>query len=167
MEQLFSSQMDAPFGTLHLAATSKGICKISFGSNDFYSWLFDHVDAVEAVEREYYLLKHLKVELRKYFRGALTEFTSPLDVRGTVFQNQVWQAMTDIPYGTTGTYAQIAGTIGAGKGFRAVGTACGANPLPIVIPCHRVLGSHGSFGGYAGGLPVKEWLLKREGVMLV
>ena len=167
MEQLFSNRMEAPFGTLYLAATPKGICRISFSPDDFDPGLFDHVDAVEAGEREYHLLKHLKVELRKYFSGHLQQFTSPLDVRGTVFQNKVWQAMQAIPYGKTETYAQVAATIRVGKGFRAVGTACGANPLPIVIPCHRVVGSHGGFGGYAGGLPVKEWLLRREGVMLV
>jgi O-6-methylguanine DNA methyltransferase len=168
MEILYTSQMEAPFGTVYLGATRRGICKVGLGTRDeFYNWLFGHVDAVEAVEREYYLLKQVAVELRKYFRGRLQEFKIPIDLRGTDFQKKVWAKLRTIDYGGTIRYGELADSIGCNGGARAVGTACGANPIPLVVPCHRVIASDKGLGGYSGGLEIKSWLLKREGVMLV
>ncbi|MCA1949203.1 MAG: methylated-DNA--[protein]-cysteine S-methyltransferase [Treponema sp.] len=106
----------------------------------------------------------LTEELEAYFSGALREFTVPFAfIRGTIFQRRVWEALRAIPYGSTVTYGELARSLGFSAGAsRAVGSACGANPLPILVPCHRVLASGGRLGGYAGGLWRKERLLAIE-----
>lgn len=103
-------------------------------------------------------------QLRAYLAGHLRQWTIPLDVRGTDFQLAVWRALEDIPYGTTWTYRQVAEVIGRPSAPRAVGAAVGRNPLPLVIPCHRVVGSNGTLTGFRGGLLLKERLLALEGV---
>lgn len=97
-----------------------------------------------------------------YFAGRLRQFDLPLAARGTPFQQSVWQALGDIPYGETVSYLEIARTIGNPKAVRAVGAANGRNPLSIIVPCHRVIGRRGALTGYAGGLPIKQWLLELE-----
>ncbi|MGD3110760.1 methylated-DNA--[protein]-cysteine S-methyltransferase [Streptomyces sp. YGL11-2] len=105
-------------------------------------------------------------QLRAYFDGARTRFEIPYVTRGTAFQQRVWKALEDIPYGTTTTYGRIAADIGAARGaVRAIGTAIGANPLLVVRPCHRVIGADGSLTGYAGGLERKAQLLALEGAL--
>jgi len=101
-------------------------------------------------------------ELHEYLRGERRAFDVPVDLRGTPFQMGVWDALCEIPYGETCTYGEIAATVGRPKATRAVGQAVGANPIPIVIPCHRVIGTTGSLVGFAGGLPLKERLLVLE-----
>jgi len=112
------------------------------------------------------ILKEARRQLERYFAGRLRTFDLTLAPRGTDFQKRVWKKMNDIPYGETATYGGIARALASGA--RAVGTACGRNPLPIVVPCHRVLGSGGSGGGYSGGqgLKTKHKLLALEGVTL-
>jgi O-6-methylguanine DNA methyltransferase len=105
-------------------------------------------------------------QLRAYFAGALREFTLPLDPCGTEFQKRVWRQLETIPYGEIRSYSQVAEAIGAAKAVRAVGAANGANPIPIVVPCHRVIGASGKLVGYGGGLPLKKRLLELEGVAL-
>lgn len=105
-------------------------------------------------------------QLDRYFAGRLKRFDLSLAPRGTPFQQQVWQALQEIPYGRTTSYSELAERIGRPKSVRAVGTANGANPISIIIPCHRVIGRDGSLTGYAGGLPRKALLLKLEGVNL-
>jgi len=105
-------------------------------------------------------------QLRRYLAGERMQFSCPLDLRGTDFQVAVWQELYRIPYGQTRTYAQIADAIGHPKAVRAVGAANGANPVAVIVPCHRVIGSNGTLTGYGGGLPMKEWLLALEGVTL-
>lgn len=107
-------------------------------------------------------LKYASVQLRSYFAGKRRDFDFPLSPRGTEFQLAVWNALREIPYGETTTYGTLAKTIGRPDAVRAVGAANGANPIPIVIPCHRVIGSTGSLTGFGGGLPVKRWLLDHE-----
>ena len=102
-------------------------------------------------------------QLRQYFAGERRQFTLPLDLRGTPFQLRCWQALLKIGYGETRTYAQLAQAVGFANGFRAVGAANGANPVSIIVPCHRVIASDGTLGGYGGGLEVKEKLLRLEG----
>ena len=102
-------------------------------------------------------------QLRDYFDGTLREFDLPLDLQGTEFQKRVWSRLTTIPYGSIRSYSQIAGEVGSPKAVRAVGAANGANPIPIVVPCHRVIGSSGKLVGYGGGLPLKKRLLELEG----
>ena len=102
-------------------------------------------------------------QLRAYFAGELRRFRLPLDLRGTPFQLRVWQELERIPYGETRSYSQIAEAVGAPRAVRAVGAANGANPIPIVVPCHRVIGAGGKLVGYGGGLPLKKRLLELEG----
>jgi methylated-DNA-[protein]-cysteine S-methyltransferase len=102
----------------------------------------------------------------EYFEGRRKAFTIPLDINGTPFHREVWRALLTIPYGKTKSYGQIAQQIGKPRAPRAVGQACGANPIPIIIPCHRVLTSTGKIGGYTGGIDIKNALLKLEGVTL-
>jgi len=104
-------------------------------------------------------------QLRAYFDGALRIFDLPLDMQGTPFQKQVWHELERIPYGETRSYMQIAVAVGAPKAVRAVGAANGANPIPIVVPCHRVIGTSGKLTGYGGGLPLKKRLLELEGAL--
>lgn len=115
-----------------------------------------------AIEKATPVLILAAQQLEEYFHGLRRDFTIPLKANGTQFQQQVWQALTHIPYGTTHTYKELAAAIGKPKASRAVGSACNRNPLPIVIPCHRVIGSSGSLTGYAGGLELKAMLLKME-----
>lgn len=104
-------------------------------------------------------------QLEEYFAGRRKTFDLPLAPRGTEFQRRVWSALQKIPYGKTVAYADIAQRIGNPKGVRAVGLANGRNPIPIVIPCHRVIGKNGTLTGYGGGLPIKQKLLEIEGVL--
>ena len=103
-------------------------------------------------------------EVEQYFARRRREFSVDLDLRGTEFQRRCWQALLEIPYGETRTYADIARAVGQPRGFRAVGMANHDNPVAIVVPCHRVIASDGTLGGYGGGLPGKRWLLELEGV---
>jgi len=113
------------------------------------------------------LLKEASRQLERYFARKLTRFDLPLAARGTDFQKSVWKMMREIPYGETATYGGMAMALGSGP--RAVGMACGRNPIPIIVPCHRVLGSGGKEGGFSGGqgLPTKRKLLALEGVVLL
>ncbi|HEY4169744.1 MAG TPA: methylated-DNA--[protein]-cysteine S-methyltransferase [Reyranella sp.] len=113
------------------------------------------------------VLKEARRQVEHYFARQLRRFDLPLAARGTDFQKSVWKMMREIPYGETATYGGIAVALASGP--RAVGTACGRNPIPIIVPCHRVLGSGGSEGGFSGGqgLPTKRKLLALEGVVLL
>jgi methylated-DNA-[protein]-cysteine S-methyltransferase len=111
------------------------------------------------------LLTEAVRQLRAYFAGALREFRLPLDMQGTEFQKRVWGQVAAIPYGETRSYLQIATAIGSPRAVRAVGAANGANPVPIVVPCHRVIGAKGKLVGYGGGLAMKKRLLELEGAI--
>lgn len=104
-------------------------------------------------------------QLNSYFAGHLRDFDLPLHPQGTAFQRKVWAALAEIPYGETISYLELARRVGNPNSVRAVGLANGRNPLPIVVPCHRVVGSNGALVGYAGGLPIKRALLALEGVL--
>jgi methylated-DNA-[protein]-cysteine S-methyltransferase len=108
------------------------------------------------------LERRAAVQLEEYLAGRRTEFTVPLEPEGTAFDHRVWDAVGAIPYGETVTYGEIARAIGNPNGARAVGTANGRNPIPIIIPCHRVVAAGGKLGGYGGGLPLKRRLLDLE-----
>jgi methylated-DNA-[protein]-cysteine S-methyltransferase len=107
-------------------------------------------------------LRQAVAQLRAYFAGELRDFDLPLDMQGTDFQRRVWDELRNIPYGETRSYSFVANTMGAPKAVRAVGAANGRNPIPIVVPCHRVIGASGSLVGYGGGLPLKSFLLDLE-----
>ncbi len=108
------------------------------------------------------VLEEARRQLDDYFAGRRTSFDLPLDLQGTPFQQDAWRALAEIPFGETRTYAQQAGSLGRPNASRAVGAANGRNPLSIVLPCHRVVGSDGSLTGFAGGLETKRWLLEHE-----
>jgi methylated-DNA-[protein]-cysteine S-methyltransferase len=112
------------------------------------------------------LLDHARRQLAEYFAGTRTTFDVPLGAAGTAFQRRVWDALLDIPYGTTLSYSELARRLGDQRATRAVGAANGRNPIPIIVPCHRVVGAHGELTGFGGGLDRKRWLLEHEGALL-
>jgi methylated-DNA-[protein]-cysteine S-methyltransferase len=158
---------DSPFGTLLLATTPKGLIRVGLPNQDADELLVDLATRVsprvlEAPTR----FDEARRELDLYFEGKLTEFDLPLDWRlSRDFRRKVLRAIARIPYGQTRSYTQMATSAGNVRAVRAAGTACGTNPLPLVVPCHRVLRSGGALGGYGGGLPMKEGLLRLEGVL--
>lgn len=151
--------IDSPVGRLLIAASDEGLRAIEFPENR-------HPVARDADWREggHPLIDAAARQLGEYFAGQRHGFDLPLAARGTSFQLQVWQALRAIPYGQTRSYAQLAHAIGKPKASRAVGAANGRNPLPIVVPCHRVIGASGTLTGFGGGLPTKAFLLRLEGL---
>lgn len=144
---LFSS----PLGNIIVRATELGVSELYFADGPFL------VDS----EKNYFLDACI-AQLHEYFNGALTTFDLPLDLRGTEFQLSVWRALLLVPYGETSSYGQIAALVGRPKAVRAVGGANHRNPVSIIVPCHRIVGSDGRLTGYGGGLWRKEWLLAHE-----
>jgi methylated-DNA-[protein]-cysteine S-methyltransferase len=150
--------MESPVGALTLVASDKGLTAILWENDDP-----DRVRLGALVEEpENPFLIETERQLGDYFAGRLAAFTVPLDFRGTDFQKQVWAALLTIPFGETRSYAEIARQIGRPTAFRAVGAANGRNPISIIAPCHRVIGSNGALTGFAGGLAIKEHLLGIE-----
>jgi len=156
--------IDSPVGRLTLVASECGLAAIL--------WEKDNPRRVplgEVVESDTHpVLLEAERQLQEYFAGQRREFSLPLDFRGTEFQRRVWSALLTIPFGETRSYAQIAQQIGCPAAVRAVGAANGRNPLSIIAPCHRVVGSNGKLTGFAGGLEAKARLLslERDGVFL-
>jgi O-6-methylguanine DNA methyltransferase len=157
---LFSS----PIGPIGVAATSKGLCRLSLNVPDEPAFL-------RKLQREYRLpiirrddrFTDLKAQLRVYLSGKPIRFNTKFDLlEGTAFHQKVWSALQRIPYGQTRSYRSVAQSIGHPQSFRAVGGACGNNPIAVLIPCHRVIGADGKLGGFTGGLPLKRWLLQSE-----
>lgn len=143
-------------GDLLVAINEHGLVHVDFVTGlralpDISGWQQDHG-----------ALAPFLAEFDAYFAGRLQRFSLPLAARGTAFQQAVWQALCDIPYGETRSYSDIARTIGKPDAVRAVGAANGRNPLSIIVPCHRVIGQNGSLTGYAGGLEIKKTLLALE-----
>lgn len=151
-------------GTLTLAASDHGLRHILFEHPDAPAPGVHPLAVAEGWRHDPGALAEASAQLRAYFAGQRSHFTLPLDPLGTPFQHRVWQALADIPFGETRSYSAIAHAIENDRAVRAVGAANGRNPLPIVVPCHRVIGRDGSLTGYAGGLPIKRWLLAHEGI---
>jgi methylated-DNA-[protein]-cysteine S-methyltransferase len=149
-----SRSVDTPIGTLGLVATEDGLSRVLWKAKGL-------PDASCAV------LDDAAEQLESYFAGELVEFDLPLDLDGTDFQRKCWLALATIPYGQTVSYGEQARRLGLGPdAARAVGAANGQNPLPLVLPCHRVVGADGSLTGFGGGLPLKRFLLEHEGALL-
>lgn len=159
--------VDSPFGTLLVATTPRGIVKLSLPNYDPDEALEELAERVSPrVLESPAKLDEARRELDLYFEGKLSEFGLPVDWRLTDgFRGRVQRAIARIPYGQTRTYTDMARSAGNERAVRAAGTACGSNPIPILVPCHRVLRSGGGLGGYGGGLPMKEALLKMEGIL--
>lgn len=149
----------SPWGELLLAVSDKGVTQVTYQQGDH------PVSIPDTWERDIDAVSELKRQLQEYYEGKRQQFTLPLDPQGTEFQCQVWQALAVIPYGESRSYADIAHDIGRPKSMRAVGAANGRNPIAIIVPCHRVIGKDGSLTGYAGGLEVKQQLLRHERIM--
>jgi methylated-DNA-[protein]-cysteine S-methyltransferase len=150
--------VNSPVGMLKLVASDKGLAAILWKNDNPR-----HVRLEDLVEEPLHpLLARTDNELKDYFAGNRRTFSVPLDMRGTHFQKQVWEALLGIPFGETRTYGDIAKQLGNRTATRAVGAANGRNPISIVVPCHRVVGASGSLTGFAGGLEAKEHLLKLE-----
>jgi len=168
-EQVAIGSLDTPIGTLWMACSEQGVCRLVFPGERAQAmierWLAVH-QPTHGLTAAKTLLKRTGTELGEYFAGTRHAFTLPLDLQGSAFHQRVWRALTQIPYGHTISYGKLAHGLDAPKAARAVGAACGANPVPIIAPCHRVLGSDGALHGFGGGLPVKAWLLRHEGVWL-
>ena len=146
----------SPVGKLRLAASRKGLLSIDVGK----SAASPRATAKDASAQR--VLATTRKQLAEYFSGKRTSFTVPLDLRGTEFQIESWKALERIPYGKTISYGEQAQSIGNPRATRAVGSANGRNPIPIIVPCHRVVSSDGSLGGYALGLKIKRLLLNLE-----
>lgn len=159
MTELFFTHIDSPIGPLLVAGDDEALHYISFptGHKAFSArpeWHRAEAPFAEASR-----------QLAAYFAGELRQFTLPLHLSGTDFQNSVWRHLSTIPFGETQSYGQVANALGRPKACRAVGAANGNNPLPIILPCHRVIGASGALTGFGGGLPTKEFLLRHEGVL--
>jgi methylated-DNA-[protein]-cysteine S-methyltransferase len=157
---------DSPFGPLLLATTPRGLVRVGLPNQDSEAILAELAGRVSPrVIETAKPLDEARRELDLYFAGKLTEFELPLDWQlSRDFRRRALRAISRIPYGQTRSYTQIATSAGNERAVRAAGTACGTNPIPVVVPCHRVLRSSGGLGGYGGGLAMKEALLELEGV---
>jgi O-6-methylguanine DNA methyltransferase len=150
-------QFDTPVGVLTIAADQDGLRHIEFPTISHRVIRADWVLGTDPV------LERARRQLLEYFVGARRHFDLPLRPRGTEFQMRVWQTLAEIPFGQTWSYKQLAQACGNGNAMRAVGAANGRNPLPIVLPCHRVIGADGSLTGFGGGIETKAALLRLEG----
>jgi AraC family transcriptional regulator of adaptative response/methylated-DNA-[protein]-cysteine methyltransferase len=155
--------VDSDFGKLLVAGTERGVCAVHLADDDSALGIALRGEYPEAIiERDEGSLRHWVDQILAYLQGARVRLDLPLDIQGTAFQFRVWRALQKIAYGATQTYADIARAIGQPGAARAVGHACGTNPVPLIIPCHRVVGSNGKLGGYGLGLDRKRKLLAQE-----
>ena len=160
LKSIYYTSYESPVGPLLLAGDSDALRLVSFESSKHAAppqadWRQDKTPFAEVIR-----------QLQAYFRGELRKFDVPLALEGTEFQLNVWNALRGIPYGETISYLQLAERIGKPKAVRAVGLANGSNPIPIIVPCHRVIGSDGSLTGFGGGLSTKKKLLDLESKQL-
>ena len=153
---------DSPVGELHVAATDRGLCRISYFGDDWE----DQLARVFGVRVLRAPMDDVRRELDEYFAGDRRRFDLPIDLRVAPFHADVLRELALVPYGRTDTYGALAARVGRPQAARAVGTVMNRNPIPIVLPCHRIVGANGSLTGYAGGLDIKRRLLQLEGAML-
>ena len=155
MTDTFQTQLDSPIGVLTLVASDEGLRKVL--------WEGQAEQVGDATLAEFHpILAAASAQLAEYFAGDRVEFDLSLDLIGTDFQKAAWLALADVPYGETSSYGEQAERIGRTSAFRAVGAANSKNPIPIVLPCHRIVGADGSLTGFAGGLAIKQRLLALE-----
>lgn len=151
-----SMTIDSPIGPLCITVEGAKVSSVEFGRGQ---------TGTRGSEDDERVLSRAVEEIRRYFGGDLTSFTVPVGLAGPSFHRRVWDVLSSIPFGGTMTYAGIAERLGSPKAARAVGNACAKNPVPIIVPCHRVL-AQGGLGGFGGGLEAKRWLLRHEGTGL-
>ena len=151
----YGMYVDTCVGKLYLAEENECLVRLDGGEAD-----------KEDILQETSLLRDVARQLEEYFAGTRQQFDIPIHMEGSDFRKKVWIALTRIPYGETRTYGEIAEAIGSPGGARAVGGACNHNPIMIIVPCHRVIGGNGKLVGFGGGLPMKEALLRLEGISI-
>lgn len=168
-----SFALESPIGLLLIEVTPNGLRRVDFlsrhqavgGTTEVRIPADEQVIPANASSEEEALASSVEKQLKAYFDGSRHDFDLPLDIdTGSAFQRRVWQAIAQIPYGATASYAEVAAAAGSPGAFRAAGSACGNNPVALVVPCHRVLASGSRLGGYGGGLETKVWLLRHEGL---
>ncbi len=158
---MVATRLASPIGELLITASDSGLTGVWFPGNE-------QVAAPRPVDGRRpgsAVLARACEQLGQYFAGTRTTFDIPLDPPGTPFQRRVWDALRTIPYGTTLSYSELARRLGDVRATRAVGAANGKNPIPIIVPCHRVIGANGALTGFGGGLDRKRWLLEHEGAL--
>ena len=169
MEKIYYTGFDSSFGPVFVAKTLKGICDVTFSGiseDKFISYLRKSLR--KEIVRDDKVFSEIKKVLLDYFNGCRKDFKLHLDLsRGTQFQRKVWSKVREIPYGELRSYKWVAGKIGNPNSSRAVGNAVGANPIPPIVPCHRVVCSNGNLGGYTSGISIKKRLLRLEGIAKV
>ncbi|NQT64141.1 MAG: methylated-DNA--[protein]-cysteine S-methyltransferase [Candidatus Marinimicrobia bacterium] len=156
--------VDSPLGHLYLAQHASGLCCLSLGEGakeKLFAYIKKTFPAAE-LNASKPMLEETILQLSEYFAGERTDFDLEMFLSGTEFQKQVWNGLVEIPYGKTISYGELATSLNSPGGMRAVGAANGQNPIPIIIPCHRVIAADGSLGGYTGGLGIKRKLLDLE-----
>jgi methylated-DNA-[protein]-cysteine S-methyltransferase len=158
MTTLYSSTVDSPVGLLRIVASGVGVRAVLWPTDDPKRVPLDDVEG----DDEHPVLVAAAQQLEEYFVGERRDFDLPLDPAGTDFQQSAWMALRSIPYGSTVSYGEQAAQMGDKRKARAVGAANGRNPISIIVPCHRVVGSNGSLTGFAGGIDTKDWLLTHE-----
>jgi methylated-DNA-[protein]-cysteine S-methyltransferase len=162
MPRTLETLMETPIGALRLLAEDDALVGIDFVGRAAKASSRAGPVEVALYAGDHPVLAQARRQLAEYFAGERTAFELPLRARGTDFQERVWATLAGIPYGQTRSYREIAVEIGRPGAVRAVGAANGRNPIPIVIPCHRVIGADGSLTGYGGGMAIKTWLLRHE-----
>ncbi|MCX8103974.1 MAG: methylated-DNA--[protein]-cysteine S-methyltransferase [Candidatus Bipolaricaulota bacterium] len=164
--KIFYAVIRCPLGFLLVGATEHGLCSVQFdGSEKKLEQALRQEYPTARIQRDEVHLRAWVKALREYFQGRPIDPQLPVDIHATAFQQRVWQELRKIPYGQTRSYSEIARRIGRPKATRAVARACATNPVPIVIPCHRVIREDGSLGGYDGGIARKRALLAHEGAL--
>ena len=164
MNKLYFQELETPLGTLVVVGNSEGICRICFSVQSFRDsspWFQRHFSCLPEEGWQPPLRQAIE-QLTEYFEGKRRDFDLPLDLRGTPFRVGMWRQLLEIPYGSTVSYGEVARRMGNPRASRAVGSAAGSNPVPIVVPCHRVIGQDGSLVGFGGGLAIKQKLLGSE-----
>ena len=162
-------KLETRWGVFTLVASAAGVCAVGLpgeSSKHFFARLGKKFPGTLFVERDSPVLKRAAAQLREYLAGKRRDFTVPFHIRVSPFQFRVLEAMSAIPYGRTATYGELARRLGRPRAARAVGAACAANPIPLLVPCHRVVGARGALTGFGGGLALKRKLLALEGVKL-
>jgi methylated-DNA-[protein]-cysteine S-methyltransferase len=156
--EVFTSSISSPIGSLRIGVGERGIVSLEFADEATARQERTCPPPPQAAE----VLRRAREELAEYFEGVRTSFSVPVDLKGTPFQLKVWAVLRRIPYGGTVSYRDVAAAVGNGRAIRAVGGANHRNPVSIIVPCHRVVGSDGRLTGYGGGIGRKEWLLAHE-----
>ena len=159
MESLAYSGWESPVGLLTVAVSATGLAWLAFGREPPAKLAGQSIEWMESASAT----REIRKQLAEYFSGTRREFNLALDLRGTAFQKNCWEALLRIPYGETRSYAEVARAVGRPNAYRAVGQSNHHNPVAIIVPCHRVLASGKALGGYGGGLSTKAFLLRLEG----